>query len=89
MEEAITYAAKVLRLGGSSGPTDASRQRYVGTSGRDREGDGGGPGGTMTADDVRNNLALKRMALSTYNQLEPEQAYARFAKEIGSKALRE
>jgi hypothetical protein len=42
----------------------------------------------MTADDVENNLALKRMALSTYNNLEPKQAYAKFAKEIGSKALR-
>lgn len=89
MEEALTYAAKILRLGGSSAPSDASRQRYVGTSGRDGEMDSGGSGGSMSAEDVKNNLALKRMALSTYNNLDPEAAYAKFAKEIGSKALRE
>jgi len=89
MEEAITYAAKMLRIGGGSAPGNASRNAYVGTGQRGGEEDGGGSnGGTMSADDVRNNLALKRMALSTYNTLEPEQAYAKFAKEIGSKAMR-
>lgn len=89
MEEALTYAAKVLRLGGNGAPSDASRQRYVGMGARDGEDNGGGTGGTMTADDVRNNLALKRMALLQYNNLDPEQAYAKFAKEIGTKAMRE
>jgi hypothetical protein len=42
----------------------------------------------MSADDVRNNLGLKRMALSLYNNLDPDQAYAKFAKEIGAKAMR-
>lgn len=88
MEEALTYAARTLRLGGSSAPSEASRQRYVGTSGRDGEMDSGGSGGTMSADDVRNDLALKRMALSLYNTLDPEQAYAKFAKEVGTKAMR-
>jgi len=89
MEEAITYAAKMLRLGGGGTQNPASRNAYVGMGQRDGESDGGGNGGTMTAEDVRNNLALKRMALSTYNKLDENEAYARFAKEIGSKALRE
>lgn len=87
MEEAITYAAKMLRLGGGGTQSPASRSAYVGTGQRDGESDGGGSGGSMTAEDVRNNIALKRMALSTYNKLDENEAYARFAKEIGSKAL--
>lgn len=89
MEEAITYAAKMLRLGGGGTQSPASRNAYVGVGGRDGEGDGGGTGGTMTAEDVRNNLGLKRMALSLYNNLDEQQAYAKFAKDIGTKALRE
>lgn len=88
MEEAVTYAAKVLRIGGTGAPNPASRNAYVGMGQRDGEGDGGGTGGTMTAEDVRNNLALKRMALQIYNNLDEQQAYAKFAKEIGTKALR-
>lgn len=88
MEEAITYAAKILRLGGNGAPNPASRNAYVGTGQRDGEGDGGGSSGTMTADDVKGNLSLKRMALGAYPQLDPEQAYVKFAKEIGTKALR-
>jgi hypothetical protein len=88
MEEAITYAAKILRLGGNGTQNPASRNAYVGMGQRDGEGDGGGTGGSMTADDVKNNLALKRMALQIYNNLDEQQAYAKFAKEIGTKALR-
>jgi len=89
MEEAITYAAKTMRISNGHGsPNPASRNAYVGQGQRGGEEDDGGSGGTMSAEDVKNNLALKRMALSTYNKLDPEQAYAKFAKEIGSKALR-
>jgi len=87
VNEALAWTAKLLRLGGHQ-PSDASRQRYIGTSQRDGEADSGGSGGSMTAEDVRNNLALKRMALLTFNTLDPEQAYAKYAKEIGSKAMR-
>ena len=88
MEEAITWAAKTLRLSNGHGaPSPVSRNAYVGQGQRGGEEDEGG-GGSMTAEDVKNNLALKRMALSTYNKLDPEQAYAKFAKEIGAKALR-
>jgi hypothetical protein len=88
MEEAITYAAKTLRIGGNGTPGPASRNAYVGTGQRDGEGDGGGQGGSMTIEDVRNNLALKRMALSLFKDDDEHVAYAKFAKQIGNKALR-
>ncbi len=87
MEEAITWAAKTLRLGGNSAPGANSRNAYVGMGQRDGEADEGG-GGTMSVDDVRNNLALKRMALATFNQDDEMVAYAKFAKQIGTKAMR-
>ncbi len=86
MEEAITYAAKALRLGGGSAPSDASRQRYAGFAGRDGEADDGAQSGSMSADEVKNDLALKRMALGLFREDDPEVAYAKFAKTIGSKA---
>jgi hypothetical protein len=85
--EALAWTAKALRLGGHA-PSDASRQRYIGTGQRDGAGDDGASNGTMTVEDVRNNLGLRRMALSLYNNLDEQQAYAKFAKEIGTKALR-
>ena len=74
-----------MKLGGAAAPSDASKQRYVGMGQRDGEAGEGGSSGSMSADDVRNNLAYKKMAQGAYPQLEPEQAYARWAKDIGSK----
>ena len=88
MEEALTYAAKMLRLGGQSAPTEASRQRYAGFAQRDGEQDDGASSGSMSAEEVQNSLPLKRLAELTYPQLEARQAYAKYAREIGSKAKR-
>lgn len=88
MIEALTYAAKTLRLGGQSAPTEASRQRYTGFAQRDGEADDGAASGAMSPEEVENNLAYKRLALGAYPQLEPKQAFAKWAREIGSKAKR-
>jgi hypothetical protein len=89
MEEALTYAAKMLRLGGGSAPSEASRQRYAGFAARDGQDDDGASSGSMSAEEVENSLPLKRMALAAYPQLEAPQAFAKFAKDIGSKAKRQ
>lgn len=90
MEEAITFAAKTMRItNGNGAPNPASRRAYEGTGQRDGEGDDGGSGTGMSVEEVRNNLPLKRMAQLAYPQLEAEQAYVRFAKDIGTKAKRQ
>lgn len=86
MEEALTYAARVLGIGGRSAPTERSRQVYAGMGQRDGEMDEGGSSGGMSVEEVKNNLAFKRMAQLSYPELEPEQAYAKWAKAQGSPA---
>lgn len=80
MEAALTYAARVLGIGGQSAPTARSRQVYDGRGQRDGEMDDSAPSGAMTAEDVKNNLSLKRMAQLSYPEEEPEVAYVKFAK---------
>lgn len=80
LEEAVTYAAKVLGIGGKpNGASNLSRQVYAGTGQRDGEMDNSEPTGSMTAEDVKNNLPLKRLALLSYSQEDPEVAYQKFA----------
>lgn len=78
LEEAITWAAKTLGIGGQS-QSSVSRHVYGGRGAGDGEQDEGGTGG-MTADDVKNSLPLRRMALASFNADDPEVAYAKFAK---------
>ena len=81
LEEAITWAGKVLGLGGrTNGNSQLSRQVYGGRGAGDGEQDEGDSSGGMTADDVKNSLPLRRMALASFNTDDPEVAYAKFAK---------
>lgn len=81
MEEALTWAAAKLGLGGRpNGPSPFSRQVYAGTGQRDGEQDDSAPSGSMTVDDVKNTLAFKRLAQLTFAQDDPEVAYAKWAK---------
>lgn len=80
LEESLTYAAKILGIGGRGAPaSNLSRQVYAGTGQRDGEMDNSEPTGSMTAEDVKNNLPLKRMALLSYEKDDPEVAYQKFA----------
>lgn len=90
MEEAVTGIAKLLRLGGTpNGASDRSRQVYAGMGQRDGEVDDSPSVGSVTAEDVENSRAHRKLALLLYSDLEPKQAYAKYAKEIGSKSMRE
>lgn len=80
LEQAVTWAAKVLGIGGRATPSPLSRQVYAGTSQRDGEMDDSAPSGGITVEDVKNNLAFKRMAQLTFNQDDPDVAYAKWAK---------
>lgn len=87
MEEATTAIAKMLGLGGRQpGPSDRSRQVYAGTGHGDGEQDDSPSSGSMSADEVENTRGLRKLALLAYPDLEPRQAYAKFAKNEGSRA---
>lgn len=87
LEEAITWAAKTLGLGGrGTAANPYSRQVYGGRGAGDGEMDDSAPSGSMSVEEVKNNLAFKRMAQLTYPQDEPEVAYAKWAKGQGSPA---
>lgn len=86
MEEGVTWAAKMLGLGGRTGPSDRSRQVYAGMGQRDGEHDDGESSGTMSVEEVKNTLAYRKLAQLSYPELEPEQAYAKWAKLQGSPA---
>lgn len=88
MREALTATAKELSLGGRSAPPESSRRAYEGTGAREGEGGGGsGPKG-ITVDQVRENAALKKLALSAYKHMEPDAAIARWVQRVGSKLER-
>lgn len=86
LEEAITWAAKTLGLGGRGGPSPMSRQVYGGRGGGDGEMDDSASSGSMSVEEVKNNLAFKRLAQLAYPQDEPDVAYAKWAKNQGGPA---
>lgn len=87
MEEAVTGIGKLLRLGGTAnGVSDRSRQVYAGMGQRDGEHDNSEPSGSMSVEEVENSLAFRKMAQLTYPELEPRQAYAKWAKMQGGPA---
>lgn len=86
MEAAITWAMARLGIGGRSAPSENSRRAYMGTGQRDGEQDNSESSGSMSVEEVKNNIAFKRMAQLAYPQLEAEQAYVKWARDVGSKA---
>lgn len=79
MEEAITYAAAKLGIGGQSAPTDAQRQRYAGIPG------GEGAGGGNERRTIKMGRHEEAMAKAAYPQLEAKDAFRQWAKDVAAR----
>lgn len=81
MEEAVTWAAKVLGIGGTNGhASPAQRARYGGVSSGEGAGGGGGNSGDIPM--TRENEA---MALAAYRHLEPAKAIAQWKRDMAAR----
>jgi len=79
MEEAITYAAAKLGIGGQSAPTDAQRQRYAGIPG------GEGAGGGNERKTIKMDRHAEALAKAAYPHLEAKDAYRQWAKDVSQR----
>lgn len=86
--EASALAAKDFNLGGMSTerPSEARRAAYAGISGR--EGDGGDGGGVRLQMSSEDGTKLRTLAAQMYPNLDREDAYKKWVREVGPKVAR-